>query len=249
MKLIICGDSHTEAFVAGLSVLKKTDPHLAGPVSIKPFGNGRYLAQPFFIERAGAIVFNRDDYAATYESFGVGPLRRQDGVRHGFCMGFHTAPLFRHPMWRSYAPWRLCENGSAIPVSDTMLTALASNIWQHIRNFYEAALRLGIDFFVIAAPPPRRSHPCMAEGTALEVVSEVDRLFRLSVAQWLTDRKIDYMMPPPYAIDRDGFLLPQFEPQHLPHDHHHANERYGAEFLREILLARGLAARAAACAE
>ena len=239
MKLIICGDSHTEALVWARANIAKDSPNTVEHVSVGPFGNGRYLGLPFFTEDGDAIKFDREDYAANYELLSGGPLRRRDDVVHGFSMGFHTAPLFRHPMWRTHLPWRLCQGNDAVPVSDATLIAMADHIWRYMRAFYETAIRLKIEFFVVAAPPPRRSHICIQQGTASQTVLEVDRVFRESVANWLTARGIEYVLPPPVVVDPEGFLLPQFEPLEIARDYHHGNGAYGIAMLREILAKQG----------
>lgn len=249
MKLIICGDSHTEALIEGFGLLATDRPQLRNDVAMKSLGRGRYLAQPFAAEASGgAVAFTYDEYAESYTSFGAGPLRKQDGLMHGFCMAFHSAPLFRNPMWRGYAPWRICGDGET-PVSDAVLDAMSDHVWRDIRFFFELLLKQNIPFFVIAAPPPRRSHSCIIEdGISPRIVHEVDRHYRASVKRWLDARGIPAMLPPADTVDADGFLLPDYEPRELAHDFHHANARYGAKFMREILTAQGILLETDACA-
>lgn len=235
MKLVICGDSHTECLVWARSVIEREDPDAVRHVSVGPFGNGRYLGQPFFSVSDDTIKFDREDYAANYELLSGGPLRRRDDIMHGFSMGFHTAPLFRQLIWRTHLPWRIWHGGDTLPVSDNCLIAMADHIWRYMRAFYEAAIRQKINFFVICAPPPRRTHLCISQGTAERTVIEVDRIFRQSVAKWLTDRRIQYIPPPAATMDADGFMLRQYEPLELARDFHHGNGAYGVLMLREIL--------------
>jgi hypothetical protein len=235
MKLVICGDSHAEVLAWARSIIAKDSPELVDDVAVGPFGNGRYLGEPFFNEQDGTIKFIREDYAANYEALAGGPLRQSADIVHGFSMGFHTAPLFLHATWRSHVPWRLSSKLGMPPVSDSVVVAMADHIWRYMREFYATAIRLKIRFFVIAAPPPRRSHVCIQQGTAPETVIEVDRIFRDSVAKWLTERGITYIVPPKATIDSEGFMLPQYEPLDAPRDYHHGNESYGVVALREIL--------------
>jgi hypothetical protein len=236
MKLVICGDSHTDALVSARAIIEKESSRAVRDVAVGTFGNGRYLGEPFFTEHENTIRFLRDDYNANYEMLSGGPLCRRANILHGFSMGFHTAPLFRQPMWRTFLPWRLCKNAAAgIPVSDAITVAIGDHIMRYMRAFFESLLRLKIDFFVIAAPPPRRSHLCIQEGTAPQTVLEVDRLHRQSTAKWLAERNVAYVLPPPQSMDADGFMLPQFETTAIARDYHHGNEAYGVLMLRDIL--------------
>ena len=64
MKLIICGDSHTEALIEGFGLLATDRPQLRNDVAMKSLGRGRYLAQPFAAEASGgAVAFTYDEYA------------------------------------------------------------------------------------------------------------------------------------------------------------------------------------------
>src|SRR5690606_20224077 len=165
---------------------------------------------------------------------GEDAFRPKPGVTHGICLGFHSPPTFRHPMWQRHAPSSLRIEHGKIPVSSTVLEAIVLTNNLHIYDFFGALAEAGVDFFVISTPPQRRDHYCLKQ-TPAEVILEVDRAFRAAVQRHLDSLGVRYVVPPAGVFDEQGFLREDMA-QKAPNDFHHGNAGYGKAVIRALFL-------------
>jgi len=236
MKLFITGDSHASTLASGRSLLTAEQQPAGVELAVRTLGNGYYFTQPFFEVDDGAIRFTRADYAEALRALtGEDRIAPRDDAVFGFCMGFHAARIYRQPQWREFAPASLGDAVQGIKLSAGVLDAIIDEEQHRIVGFLQAAQRLGVRCMAIAAPPPLRSHRCIAEGTSPAMVLELDRAYRARATARLGPTKLPIVTPPDRAYAADGFLLPLFR-QGMPDiDEHHGNAAYGHAMLNRIL--------------
>lgn len=232
--IVITGDSHINAIRLGAVALGPEVARLASrEVRIGMLGNGRHTLRPFFSKCDAGAKLAHPQYATALRALIGSDVIGGGGKTFGVCLGFHSPPVFRHPMWhqsRLVADWK---GPPERPVSDAVFEVVVRSINQHIYAFFDALVSAGVDFFVISAPPPRRDHYCMAK-TPASVVLSVDRAYRALVAKHFDSIGVRYVLPPEDVYAEDGFLLDGFA-MRVPRDFHHANSLYGEKMLRRIL--------------
>ncbi len=232
--IVITGDSHINAIRLGAVALGPEVARLASrEVRIGMLGNGRHTLRPFFSKCDAGAKLAHPQYATALRALIGSDVIGGGGKTFGVCLGFHSPPVFRHPMWhqsRLVADWK---GPPERPVSDAVFEVVVRSINQHIYAFFDALVSAGVDFFVISAPPPRRDHYCMAK-TPASVVLSVDRAYRALVAKHFDSIGVRYVLPPEDVYAEDGFLLDEFA-MRVPRDFHHANSLYGEKMLRRIL--------------
>ena len=234
--IILTGDSHTNALRLGAQELSQQGEIPASiELRVGMLGNGKHADSDFSETRDGRVVLTQPALAGGLRRLtGDDAFRAEPQFRYGVCLGFHSAPFFRHPMWRRYRPAPLFTQAAGQrPVSSGVLDTIVDARGQFLFKFFDRLLSTGVDFFVIAAPPPRRDHPCLKESPA-NVVLAADRIFRHRVSQRLDSLGIRYVMPPESTTDDAGFLKSEYA-NIAPRDFHHGNAAYGAEMLRSVL--------------
>lgn len=232
--IVITGDSHVNAIRLGAAALGQEVARLTSrEVRIGMLGNGRHTHRRFFRKCDEGAALVQPQYAVALKALIGTEVVGGPGKTFGICLGFHSPPVFRHPMWNRSRLWKDWTGPPGRPVSDAVFEAIVKSINQHIYAFFDALIGGGADFFVISAPPPRRDHYCM-EKTPPSVVLSVDRAYRSLVAKHFDSIRVRYVLPPDDVYAEDGFLLDEFAMK-APRDFHHANTRYGERMLREIL--------------
>jgi hypothetical protein len=230
-KLIVTGDSHAIALREGLRGLEKDTSF---EVEARRLGTGRHMLQPFFRNTGSEIRFIVDDYTKSHDLFAVGNIKKNPDLVYGFSMGFHSAKLFSSNIWRSFAPWNLADSVNLAPVSIAAINAMIEAIWGEVLSFYENCIALGVEFFGIACPPPRRDHPCIEKGNDARVVAAVAQIAHDYMEKWLADRGRRCVRVPETTIDQGGFLREQFI-RIAPNDTHHGNADYGELMMRDVI--------------
>lgn len=232
MSVWICGNSHAAALKQGLDRIGKTDPE----ISVFPLGPQKGELSEFSGVRNGSVVPTRDDYAGNLEKF-AGKTHFDAADIWGFCIGTHTARLYRRKFWSASEPAPVARRGVR-PISAAVVDAVIFNQQRHVFAFFDRLKDAGIPFFAIACPPPRRDNPCFALGTRIETVRYIDTRARSAFRDRLGERGIPFVEPPPETIADDGFLRSQFNKQNQPGDDpdpHHANGEYGELMIRRII--------------
>ena len=227
-QVYVIGDSHVEALAAG-SALRLEDDLSAADVSVKfgSLGSAELLQRPFFEKRADTIHFTFDQMAdALAELTGQNTIAKRPDTIFGFCMGFQSESVYRQPIWRQFAPWRVAMDARLPALSDAGCALAFARNNAFVFAFLDAVHDLGTEFFVIPAPPPRRCHHALNLGTKPAVLREVNRLHRQWMAGELDRRGYPYL-PLPDAVTDDGFLKADYESTQ-PDDDINANALYGA---------------------
>ncbi len=234
--IILTGDSHVNALRHGAATLEsELKLRLDRPLRIGALGNGKHTLRPFSERTSDGVRLTQGSYVAALNLLSGSPRFLADpGITYGICLGFHSPPVFRHPMWERSVPSRLGLVHGKVPISSATLQAIVQSNNQHIYRLFESLKESNVDFFVISSPPPRRDHYCLAK-TPEDVVLEVDRAFRSSTQRHLESLGVRYAMPPPDVYDDRGFLRDELA-QKAPNDFHHGNGEYGRKFVRALFI-------------
>lgn len=233
--IFLVGDSHVNALRLGAQSLAERGELPQTDLRIGMLGNGKHALNEFSEVRDGRVVLTQADYAASLKRLtGDSHFLPADEASYAICLGFHSAPIFRHPLWRRYRPADLVTSPrTQRPVSSAALTAMVDHYNRYIYRLFERLVDASVDFFVVAAPPPRRDHRCLEESPA-EVVLAVDAFFRKRVCQRLDAWGIRYILPPAEVFDDSGFLRQELA-NVAPRDFHHGNGQYGEMMIRAVL--------------
>lgn len=247
--MYLTGDSHVHALRMGAQALaEQGEIPRDTRIRIGMHGNAGYFRSAFSEVRHGRVALTHADGASLLERLtGERYFIADRDVSYGLSMGFHTAPAFRHPVWQRYRPTELVTWRGQHVISDGVLDAIVDHQCRHVFRFFEQLAENEVSYFVIASPPPRSDHRCLAQ-TPAEVVLAVDRRFRSRVCGVLAGLGVRVVPPPEQAFDPAGFLRPEFN-RRAPNDFHHANGSYGELMMRSILqLASTTTATASAAA-
>lgn len=232
MTLYICGNSHVRALRAGMQAIAE---EVEDEVAVFPLGTADNEAESFSTLEDGHVVLTNARFRNKLRKF-FGFTRFEPGHRWGICLGTHNARIFRNEGWLRAAPAWLNLPGMQ-PVPETVFAQLVATDQRHIRTFFDQLLQTGVRPFVISAPWPVRHHPIMTEtGVKPEIVQAVDARARALFADWLAQRGIDLVTPPPETADAEGFLRPIFAKG--GEDIYHGNARYGKIMMRKVLAER-----------
>lgn len=231
MKLFIIGDSHTGALERGRKDLEtRGELPLHIDITIRALGTGFFFTTPFFTDRGDYAEVVEPSYRKAFERL---PLPEEGNIEvvYGLCGPLHSARIWRHRDWRTFAPVALAK-GEA-PVSAAMTRRIVIDDVKYILSLIDIFKRLGKHVFVIEPPRPFRHHPALTLGTRPEVVIRVDMEYREIVRHELANRSISIISVPPLCIDTDGFMLSSFKHGNS-NDHHHANYEFGEIMLKAI---------------
>lgn len=232
--IVITGNSHVNALRLGAIQLGAEVAGMsAREVRIGMLGNGKFTHRQFFRECESGAAIVQPEYVEALTALTGADVVGQPGVTYGICLGFHSPPVFRQPMWQVSALSEDVENARMRPISSAVFEAMVEHNNRYMYSFFDALGKAGVDFFVISAPPPRRDHPCLAR-TPQSTVIAVDAAFRASVARHLESKGVQYVMPPSETYDDDGFLLDGLAMK-APRDVHHGNADYGRLMLKKVL--------------
>lgn len=232
MSVYVCGNSHVAALAAS-----------AGPdVTVFPFGNGRHERERFSRLGDGVVHLTPQQYADNVARFTGHDALTRDHT-WGLLMVNHNARIYRSPMWLRHAPWQVARPRQR-PVSDDLLRTMIERDQAGVRLLFEDLQAAGIDCFAISAPHPRRDGAAVGKGIRPAVIAHIDRVARTVWQEWLDERGIALVTPPPETVNQAGMLRDRFAQATLGDgraDPHHANEEYGAlmvQRIREHLAAR-----------
>jgi len=228
----ICGNSHVGALKLGLDML---EPAMASGIKVFPFGSALIELAPFSARDGAAVRLTDPEYLAFLKRF-TGLQAITGEHLWGFCMGTHTAHIYRDTFWAEAEPSEICRP-EVRPVSTGMLNAIIDDEQRQVLEFFGQVKAAGIRFFAVSAPPPRQDHPSFRRGVRRETVAFVDRRARDIFAGKLAAEGIDFILPPDEAATSDGFLKEEYGAGFKPNgkfDPHHANAAYGAMMMRKI---------------
>lgn len=227
-QVYVIGDSHVEALAAGSALLRQEGAPSANPsVKFGCLGSGDLLHQPFFEKNADTIRFTIDQMTeALVKLTDQAEIAARPDTIFGFSMGLDSAAIYRAPVWRQFAPWRVAAEARLPALSDAGCELAFSKNSRFILAFLDAVHDIGLEFFVIPAPPPRHDDPVLDRGIKPAVLLEIDRLYRLWAAREL-DRRGYPHLPLPDTVAADGFLKPDYKARR-PDDRGKASPLYGA---------------------
>ncbi|WP_253869751.1 hypothetical protein [Promicromonospora umidemergens] len=153
----------------------------------------------------------------------------------GFCNINNNSRIFRKPMWQEYAPSHLAHPGAS-PLSYDVVRAIVERDHHGVRVFFEQLKQVGVEFFAISAPAPRRDHPAARTEYGRDLALYIDALARELWHEWLDERGIAVIEPPAQTIDDDGFLREDLHHVRAtqPPDFTHGNAAYGRMVIAEI---------------
>lgn len=103
--IFLVGDSHVNALRLGAQSLAERGELPQTDLRIGMLGNGKHALNEFSEVRDGRVVLTQADYAASLKRLtGDSHFLPADEASYAICLGFHSAPIFRHPLWRRYRP-------------------------------------------------------------------------------------------------------------------------------------------------
>jgi hypothetical protein len=138
-------------------------------------------------------------------------------------------------MWQKYAPTHLAH-ATTMPLSYDVVRAIVERDHHGVRVFFEQLRRVGVEFFAISAPGPRRDHPTARTAYGRDLALYIDTVSRNVWHEWLGERGIPVIEPPAQTLDEDGFLREDLHHVRdtLPPDVSHGNAAYGRMLVAEI---------------
>lgn len=231
MTLYICGNSHTRALKAGLSLVQ-AEQDADMDMVVFPLGPSSHEQNPFSEIDSGRVVLKDNRYRKKLKQF-FGFTNFSPDHQWGICMGNQYARLYGHETWHEFCPAWMGEAGKA-PVSEALFERMVAEDQAHCRAFFDQLLETGVRFFFIEAPFPLMTHPAIAEvGIDPKVVKAVDAKARSVTAHWLGARGVPIVSTPPETADDNGFLLTSFAKG--GNDPYHGNQFYGRLMMERIL--------------
>ena len=241
--LVVVGDSHAIALREGLDELRAKGADLGRhePIVAGQLDHGyTFLVEKFYRARGDAIELASKRAHDSFTKL-VSPtephILRDDPRRFVFCFGFHPSGSMLPKHWTTHTPSE-AHISSKQYVSRAALAAFVRHYTRHVLAFFELLQQYGVDFSVASCS---RLPPAFLSAFRTDTVAEQEILtyhdrFREAFAAELDARGIRYHLPPPETYDERGMML-----QHLASDRkaddYHANARYGAIMMREILRA------------
>ncbi len=228
----ICGNSHLGALRNGFNLLEE-DPH---NLKFFPFGSGYWTWEPFSEIDSKGLHFLPEEFRKNFAKNTQSDYFNKED-RYGICIGGHSPRLYGGPNWRWCRPAHLANAPRYRPVSDGLLDALILQDHRYIYRFFEHMQQAGLNFYVIATPPPPPNFHGENRQDEVDTINYVETRARRQFVDWVKKRGIDYIDLPAGIMDERGFIKPEFKQKFNhegKHDGHHANALYGAEMVKSI---------------
>ncbi len=230
MTSFLCGNSH----IAALAEAAGTTSDL----TVFPLGNGRRERWKQFSRRAGgSVAFVPSQYTKNVELYTGSPVI-SPGATWGFLNVNHNVRIYGHEMWRRFRPSELPAIDGLTPVSADLLSTIVERDQWGVRRFFTQLQGAGVDFFAVSAPFPRQDGSAIRrEGIHRDVIAHIDTVARRMWSDWLGERGIALVEPPPETVTAGGFLKKKYGAGRAVgerRDPLHANAEYGALMLTRV---------------
>ena len=229
MTSFLCGNSH----IVALAEADGTPSDL----TVFPLGNGRHERRKYFSKlTGGGVGFVPPQYSENVEHYTGSPVITP-GATWGFLNVNHNVRIYNNDMWRKFRPSELPTIDGQTPVSADLLTAIVERDQWGVRRFFTQLQDAGVDFFAVSAPFPRQDGAAVRRGIPRDVIAHIDTLARRVWSDWLGERGIALVEPPPETATPKGFLKRPYGAGLASggeRDPHHANADYGALMLARI---------------
>ncbi|WP_369371478.1 hypothetical protein AB1046_22345 [Promicromonospora sp. Populi] len=198
------------------------------------FGSGQIETDVFSKVVDGKVTLINPTYRKQFRRSSGTPFVSPERL-WGFCNINNNSRIFRRPMWQKHAPTHLAHPGAS-PVSYDVVRAIVERDHHGVRVFFKQLQQVGVEFFAISAPGPRRDHPAARTQYGRDLALYIDALSRELWHEWLDGRGIAVIEPPAQTIDDDGFLREDL--YHVratdPPDVSHGNAVYGHLVVAEV---------------
>lgn len=198
------------------------------------FGSGKIETEVFSKVVDGKVTLVDPTYRQQFRRLSGTPFVSPEHL-WGFCNINNNSRIFRRPMWQKYAPTHLMHPGAS-PLSYDVVRAVVEHDHHGVRVFFKQLKKVGVEFFAISAPAPRRDHPTARTQYGRDLALYIDALSRDIWHEWLDERGITVIEPPAQTVDEDGFLREDLHHVRdtLPPDVSHGNAAYGRMLVTEI---------------
>lgn len=198
------------------------------------FGSGKIEPDVFSKVVNGRVALAESSYRNQFRRLSGTPFVSPEHL-WGFCNINNNSRIFRRPMWQNYAPSHLTHPGVS-PVSYDVVRAIVERDHHGVRVFFKQLKQVGVEFFAISAPGPRRDHPAARTQYGRDLALYIDTLSRNVWHEWLAERDIAVIEPPAQTLADDGFLREDLHHVRAtqPPDVSHGNAAYGRMVVAEI---------------
>lgn len=198
------------------------------------FGSGKIETEVFSKVVDGKVTLVDPAYRKQFRKLSGTPFVSPEHL-WGFCNINNNSRIFRRPMWQKYAPTHLAHPGTS-PLSYDVVRAVVEHDHHGVRVFFKQLKKVGVEFFAISAPAPRRDHPTARTQYGRDLALYLDALSRDIWREWLGERGITVIEPPARTVDEEGFLREELHHVRdtLPPDVSHGNAAYGRMLVAEI---------------
>lgn len=227
MNVLIIGDSHVGALQQAHLKGRETEKALApANLTIRPLGNGKFLATPFFADHGDYAELANGEYRQQFRRF---PPQDHAYDWIGFSGPLHLARVWRNLDWERFSPWNM--GGREHAISTAMLEQAIEDDAKHALGFIDV-IRRTTRIFVIESPWPFRHHPAVSHNGP-ELVHRVHEQYRRYVLEELERRHVPVVTIDPAWCDAEGFMRERFRHGN-PEDTHHGNIEFGCLMLERI---------------
>lgn len=147
-------------------------------------------------------------------------------------MPLNTSRVLRDGSWHTHRPWNV-EGTGTVAISESLLNQMFFEDCQHSVSFVCELKKLGLSVAVLEGPRFFENAEYLAKFP-FDVCQYVDISYRNYVHGLLADANIPVIEQPKSTITEYGTTKLEFDHPD-PNDNHHANERYGAIVLEQII--------------
>ncbi|GGE25635.1 hypothetical protein SAMN05421774_11057 [Gemmobacter megaterium] len=230
--VLLTGDSHLGALRRGADLLEQEVD--ASRIVFWPLGAGGSARAPVhrFDPEAQTVTTIVPEWRN--RSFSAGEIAGAAGKDALLVVSLplHPTRLLRNHSWHAHAPWRFAQEAQ-IALSDRMIAAMIDADSRYALQLTRDLARVCPDCAVLEAPRPF-SNARYLRRMPVEIALHLDTLYRAQVRAALEQAGIAVIAQPDSSVLPDGTTNLAFDNEN-PEDDHHANARYGALVLRQIL--------------
>lgn len=237
--LAIIGDSHIRTM---RQALDRDDAELAkrladkfGEVKVTQFMTAIAFHEPFFKAEDGAVRLEEQATGKLAQLLGTdGIFRVPDDRLYGLSLGFHSTVMLRQSYWREFT--LLPGSTDKHFISSSVFKEAVLNENKHTVAFVKAVKALGLNFFLIGAPPMRQAMVRRQRkfASADELIA-IETSYRAIMKDVYDGLGVRYILSPEEASD--GPILKTRYDNPKPDDFAHADADYGVLVLNQILAA------------
>lgn len=227
MKLHIFGDSHVWVLNQAWREMSKshTTPF---QVSLRHC-HGGHLFDFDTVEEPDLIRIHSDRVKETppmnFE------IRRED--INVFSSLLHTAPIYRHPAWKTFCPWEVSSDHPGMhPVSTQTIHAFVEHTLRRPLELVSRLQRAGYRLAVVEAPRPLARTPRM-HGVHADVLRVTDQIHRSFIRDRLQSEGIP-LIEVPAETHQDGLTTDAYSHE-SPTDPHHGNQAFGMLMMSRVI--------------